>query len=77
VRAKAKLRREKSVKRSAWHAAHGSFPHMIRHRSATDLRKGGGLEVAQVVLGHTNTKTTLRYAEADVERAHAVVERIG
>jgi integrase len=50
---------------------------MIRHRTATDLRRGGGLEVAQVVLGHTNKKTTMIYAEADVKKAHEVIEHLG
>ena len=77
VEAKAKLRREKSAKRSAWHRLHGWHPHQARHRTATVLRNAGSLDVAKVVLGHTSIKMTELYAEADVVAAHEVVERIG
>lgn len=40
------------------------FPHSLRHSLATHLiNKGLGLEVVQDILGHTDPKTTLRYAK--------------
>jgi integrase len=55
----------------------GWNPHRLRHRAATDLRRAGSLDVAKVVLGHTSTKMTALYAEADILAAHQVIERIG
>ncbi|MCU1656012.1 MAG: site-specific tyrosine recombinase XerC [Pseudonocardiales bacterium] len=71
------LRTEKARKRAAWQREHAWHPHQARHRGATDARKGGGLEVAQILLGHSNTKMTQRYAEADVEKTHELMERVG
>jgi integrase len=73
----AEHRKEKAKLRSEWYEKHAWHPHQIRHRTATDLRKAGGLETAQIVLGHTSKKMTEIYAEADVTKAHAVMELVG
>lgn len=52
-------------------------PNQLRHNAATRLRREFGLDVAQIVLGHTHPDTTLIYAEADLQRAVAVMERVG
>lgn len=71
---------ERAKNLAEWHKAHGWHPHQARHRAATDLRhKGGsgGLEAAQIVLGHSNAKTTRIYAEEDVKKANRLMEKIG
>ncbi|HEY8749785.1 MAG TPA: hypothetical protein VIM11_17510 [Tepidisphaeraceae bacterium] len=45
--------------------------------AATELRKAGGMETAQIVLGHTSQKTTAIYAEADVAKSREVMELVG
>ncbi len=52
-------------------------PHQLRHNAATVLRREFGLDVAKAVLGHSSIATTLVYAEADMERAAAAMERVG
>ncbi|HZL34214.1 MAG TPA: tyrosine-type recombinase/integrase [Tepidisphaeraceae bacterium] len=70
-------KKAKSKLRSEWFAKNAWHPHQARHRTATDLRKQAGTEAAQVVLGHTSKAMTLRYAEADVAKAHKAIEEIG
>ena len=53
------------------------FPHQLRHTCGTLARKAGGLEGAQVVLGHRNAKITEVYAERDEELAAEVARKIG
>jgi len=55
----------------SWH------PHQLRHNAATYFRKEHGLEVARVLLGHKHAAITEVYAEADVQKAVAVVGKIG
>ena len=52
-------------------------PNQLRHTAATEIRRDFGLEHAQVVLGHSNAKTTEIYAETDFRRAAEVAEKIG
>jgi integrase len=54
-----------------------SHGHRLRHNAATRLRKEFGLEVARVILGHSSAAVTEVYAEADHEKARAVMERAG
>jgi integrase len=67
----------KSAKRSEWYRTNAFFPHQCRHRNATDLRREGGLEVAQIALGHSSRAMAEHYAEADVEKTKKIVERMG
>lgn len=41
-------------------------PGQLRHNAATWIRKRHGLEVAQIILGHTNMRTTEIYAEKNL-----------
>jgi len=50
-----------------WH------PHHLRHNAATTARQAGGLETAQVFLGHSKADVTQLYAE----RAMGVAMKIG
>ncbi len=43
-------------------------PLQLRHSAATRLRAEAGLEAARLALGHSDSATTLIYAEADKER---------
>jgi integrase len=54
-----------------WH------PNQLRHNFATMCSKEHGIDVARIILGHANLKTTEIYAEADHAKARAVMERIG
>jgi integrase len=54
-----------------WH------PHQLRHSAATNLRRGFGIEVARVILGHASPAVTEVYAEADRERAVQVMGQVG
>lgn len=52
-------------------------PNQLRHNAATAIRKAYGLKVAQVVLGHTDEKTTEIYAETDLRQAREAIAKIG
>lgn len=52
-----------------WH------PHQLRHNAATIARAHGGLDVAQLFMGHSDPKTTEIYAEADEQRVMAFVKQ--
>jgi integrase len=54
-----------------WH------PHQLRHVVATRLEQEFDLEAARTVLGHSSPAVTLRYVEADRERARSVMAKIG
>ena len=60
-----------------WRRANRWHPHQLRHSAATEIRRGFGLEVARVVLGHSSPAVTELYAEVDKERAASAMERIG
>jgi len=53
-------------------------PNQIRHTFATEIRRQYGLEVAQILLGHSSALVTEAvYAERDERRAKEVVREIG
>jgi integrase len=54
-----------------WH------PHQLRHSKATEIRREYGLDVARVVLGHRSPQVTELYAEIDMAKAAAVMEKLG
>jgi len=54
-----------------WHV------HQLRHTYATQARKIGGLEAAQVALGHSTAKITEVYAERDAALAAKIAQAIG
>ena len=64
-----------AVKR--WQSHHRWSPNQLRHSTATQLRKGFGLEGAQTVLGHAHANTTEIYAEIDWERARSIMREVG
>jgi integrase len=52
-------------------------PNRLRHSRATAIREQFGIEAAQVVLGHSDAKTTEIYAERDFEAATRIMREIG
>ncbi len=55
-----------------WH------PNQLRHLAATELRRKHGIDVAQTILGHRlGSSITEIYAEANTDKAKAVLRKIG
>jgi site-specific recombinase XerD len=52
-------------------------PNQLRHNAATRLRREHGIDMARIILGHSNLRTTEVYAEADRERAIGIMAKIG
>jgi integrase len=71
LKADSKARREGSPPIPHWH------PHQLRHTKATEIRREAGLDAARAVLGHRSPQMTELYAELDMSRAAAVMERLG
>jgi len=70
-------RKRLSKEASEWRANHCWSPNQLRHSRATLLREKFGIEAAQVVLGHSDPKTTLVYAEAQFSKAAEIAKAIG
>lgn len=49
--------------KNCWHA------NQLRHNAATMMRSKGGVDVAQVALGHSSVRTTEIYAEMNIDAA--------
>jgi integrase len=56
---------------SKWH------PHRLRHTCSTNVRKGFGIEAAQIYLGQEQLSTAEIYAERDIELIAQIAEKIG
>jgi integrase len=63
--------------RAQWYKDRHWHPHQLRHNAATSLRKGYGVELARIILGHKTAFTTEIYAEADKVQAMEVMAKIG
>jgi site-specific recombinase XerD len=74
---KARLNDEQKAHLAEWQRAHRWHPYQLRHAFATAVRKGHGLEAAQVLLGHARADVTQVYAERNEELAAAVAAKIG
>ncbi len=68
---------ERRDRAKAWRAKNCWSPNQLRHNNGTEVRKLGGIETAQVILGHTSVKTTERYAETNIDGAIAHVRQFG
>lgn len=69
-----------SAMRSACRRAgvEGITPHHLRHAWATHARNNGArVEDIQVILGHKDIRTTLRYTHPDPERVPSPIESLG
>jgi len=74
---KRRLTADERAEIRAWRREHCWHPHQLRHNAATNLRKEYGIELARIVLGHSNAFTTEIYAEADKLQAMEVMAKIG
>jgi integrase len=52
-------------------------PNQLRHTAATVIRERYGIESAQVVLGHSDPRTTEIYAERDFQKAASIMRELG
>lgn len=62
---------------SEWRAKNCWHLNQLRHNAATAMRQRGGVEVAQVALGHASVKTTEIYAEMNIEAAIEYAQKFG
>jgi integrase len=60
-----------------WRQQHCWAPNQLRHNAATWIRENYDREVARIVLGHVDGKTTDIYAEEDVKKAAKAMATIG
>lgn len=60
-----------------WRAKHAWAPNQLRHNAATLIRQRYGVEVARVILGHSNLSVTELYAEIDLEKAAKAMAESG
>ncbi len=51
-------------------------PHKLRHTMATTLARLGLYKELQVLLGHTNIQTTMRYVHPDLESLRMMTDRL-
>ena len=51
-------------------------PHKLRHTMATSLARLGLYKELQVLLGHTNIQTTMRYVHPDLESLRMMTDRL-
>lgn len=63
-----------------WRRANCWAPNQLRHNAATRIRQEfgrDGLEIARIVCGHQDGKTTAIYAEEDLVRAATAMAKVG
>jgi integrase len=53
---------------AAWRKAHRWHPHQLRHNASSYIARHEAIEVARLVLGHADIKTTIGYTEAGEDR---------
>lgn len=51
-------------------------PYRLRHSVATRLRKEFNMDLARIILGHSDVRMTQVYAEADRQQAIAAMARV-
>ena len=73
VAEKARLEAQAAV----WRKEHGWRPNQLRHSAATRIRERYGVEAAQVVLGHSDPRVTVIYAERNNKLAADVIREVG
>ncbi len=75
---RARLTPKQKQELRAWHKAHRWHPHQLRHNAGTNIRRGFGLEAAQLALGHASAQITdAVYAERDRAKVIEIMQRIG
>jgi len=74
---RSELTEEQFTELQRWQSEKRWSPNQLRHSAATRIRSNFGVDVAAVVLGHSQPDTTLIYAERDLERARDAMSRLG
>lgn len=52
-------------------------PHWLRHNAASSLREEFGLDIAQIMLGHSSADVTQVYAHLNLNKALAIASQVG
>ena len=52
-------------------------PYQLRHAAATRMRKDHGIEVTRCLMGHSSASMTEHYAQLDLDKARAAMEKSG
>jgi integrase len=73
----ADVKRDRRQKRDKWRADHIWHPHQLRHSAGTRFRRDYGIDIANVLLGHSTLTATQIYAEQDLKKAEAVMAEVG
>jgi integrase len=74
----ARLSPDERARLREWQKARRWRPNQLRHTAATRLRREHGLEIAQLVLGHSSAELTdAVYAQRDIDRVVWVMCKIG
>ncbi|QOV89572.1 tyrosine-type recombinase/integrase [Humisphaera borealis] len=60
-----------------WRDDHHWHPHMLRHASASKIRRESDLDASRIILGHSEQAMTEHYAEVDDRRADEVIAKLG
>ena len=74
---RAAAKKRLNAEAAAWRKEHCWSPNQLRHSRATIIRERYGIEAAQVVLGHSDARTTEIYAERDFAAAARIMREIG
>ncbi len=76
--AKFEAERERLLEQAAeWRKENCWSPNQLRHNAATKARRESGLDVSQILCGHTKADTTQIYAEVDRLKAMEYMSRHG
>jgi integrase len=60
-----------------WRKQHRWAPNRLRHATATAIRREMGIDAARACLGHSDSDTTVIYAELDKELARVAMHKLG
>lgn len=72
-----RLTSEQANQLKAWQSEHRWNPNQLRHSFGTEVRRTEGIEVASILLGHSDVEVTKIYAESDRQKAIEVARRVG
>jgi integrase len=67
----------RAVARACARAGVQFHPYMLRHGRKMDIERAEGAEAARCVLGQKTIESTQHYGKVDVDRAQAVMSRLG
>jgi site-specific recombinase XerD len=71
------LTAEQRVELNTQQSRHRWSPNRLRHATATAIRREMGIDAARACLGHSESDTTVIYAERDKELARIAMQKLG